>query len=160
MFDARFQKFIQGKGYSYFERNLGVAVGGDALKWMIRNPKNSGKTIYLIRILFRNTTATRVQVETIDRPAVADFATVINTAVPGAITPRRVPQAASIAILSRVDTGNDFTTSGIWYDDLLAATSKEVVLGIVLPPDSDVVFGIKVPGGGDTPIAVPEWYEE
>jgi hypothetical protein len=155
-FDSRLDKYASGEGYSYFERNLGVAVANDALKFMLRNPSTNTKTFYLEKVLFRNTVATRVQVEAPVSPAAAAF----STDVTASIVVKKAGGAASVAQVSRVDTASDFGTSGAWYGDLVALQVLIEFLGIVLPPNSSVVFGIKVPNTTDVPIVVPEWYEE
>lgn len=155
-FDGRLDKFTSGEGYSYFERNLSVATAGDALKFMLKNPSTNTKTLYFTRCSFYNTVAARVQVEPPVSPAAATFSTDISSS----IQPRKAGGPASVASLSRVDTAVDFGTSGLWYANILASTFQDALLGVILPPNSSVVFGIKVPNTTDTPIVVPEWYEE
>ncbi len=153
-FDARFDKFVNSEGYSVHATAAAIGVANDYILVQIRNPLANTKTLYVEKCTFT------VDVATIWRVAAPVTPVSVSTGTAATPQPKKAGQAASVALVDYIDTAAAPAEPNLAGGRLVANQPLEVLLGIVLPPNSSVQMGAQMPATTQKYNFTPEWYEE
>lgn len=153
-FDARLEKFLDGKGFWAGVEGISPTVAGNIFNIRIRNPAASGKKVVVTRLLISASVNTAIDIDDIEADTVVNFTNARTE------FPLNRGQTAAVAVVSdQADTPGSGVASPLSVD-ILANDYREIVIGKVLDQGDQLDFD-----ADNTAIAtiykyILEWYEE
>ncbi len=154
LFDSRYQKYKDGKGYTWLETSRAPSLAGQFVEYRFRNPAASGKNAFITHLIATANVATLLDMGAITSPADAVLANAGQQAV------HKTGQAASVMSTTfATNVAGPFTVSG----DILplqANVTERFFLGLILTANSSVTWA-----GRNTAVTTTyefrlEWHEE
>lgn len=154
LFETRFRKFKDGKGYWAGTENISPSAAGNVVQSRLRNPAASGKTLFVTRLMASASINTTMDLDAPEADAGASLgsAMVANNLKQGG--------AAAVGVASFKNNSVGTTLANPPFSFRINVTTIDLQLGFILPAGSQTELDFDDTATATVYTWTWEWYEE